>query len=193
MTDSLAARHKHCDMVTRTTDRPLSTSRSELMPDGTDREFRILVHNFLIFAERIQSIRNGLAQVFGLTGVQYTIVTALAHLSGEDGVSVSSVAKHLRVTGSFITMSTAALVDSGLLAKRPDGEDRRKVRLTLTAKGLKLLRKISSVQQPVNDALFEGLSRSDFRLISKSLSELIDSADHAQALLKLLAVNRSAG
>jgi MarR family transcriptional regulator, organic hydroperoxide resistance regulator len=44
-------------------------SRPELLPGGTDRDFRHLVHGLFGFAARHERIRAGHAKVIGLAGI----------------------------------------------------------------------------------------------------------------------------
>src|SRR5258707_4462608 len=68
----------------------LTVSRPALLVDGSDRSFRQLVHDMLAFSARIQEVRGRLGSVIGLSGTQYTVLIAIAHLrlqNEEVGVS----------------------------------------------------------------------------------------------------------
>src|SRR5712671_3626088 len=111
---------------------PLTVSRSELMIDGSDREFRSFVHGMLAFSARLEAVRSGFAAIIGLTGIQYTILISVNHLEQRGGVniqrgevSVGMIAGHLHVSGAFVTIETGKLLKAGLLTKRPDPKDRR--------------------------------------------------------------------
>jgi len=68
---------------------PLTASRPELIPGGSDTELRALVHGLLAFSSRLESIRAGLARCIGLTPIQYTTLISVAHLETAGGVSVN--------------------------------------------------------------------------------------------------------
>src|SRR5690242_18239293 len=89
---------------------PLTVSRPELLPGGTDAEFRVLVHGLLAFSSRLESVRAGLARCIGLTPIQYTILISVAHLETSGGVSVKQLAGHLQLSGAFITIETGKLL-----------------------------------------------------------------------------------
>lgn len=163
-----------------------TVSRRELMPDGTDNEFRAMIHNLLSVAHRMQTNRASHASMLGITGIQYTILTAIAHLQGTDGVAVNAIAQHLHLTPSFITMETAKLVSRDIVQKRTDDLDRRRVKLMLSSQGWQLLDDIVPIQQPVNDLLFDGISTEAFRAFSETIAMIAQNSERAQDLLTFL-------
>ncbi len=62
---------------------PLTVSRPELLVEGSDQQFRQVIHDALGFSSRLQEIRNQLGEVIGLTGPAYSILIAIDHLSSE--------------------------------------------------------------------------------------------------------------
>ncbi len=118
----------------------------------------------LAFSARLQAVRGQLGAVIGLSGTQYTVLIAIAHLSGTDEkIGVNQVAEHLHFSGAFITIEINKLVSNGLVEKETDEEDRRRVILTITPKARALLNELAPVQRPVNDMLFRSMSAAGFR------------------------------
>ena len=161
---------------------PLTITRPELLNDGTDRDFRKLVHNIFAFMARHESIRDGHARQIGLAGVEYTILISIGHLGLDGDVNVKTIADHLRMSGAFVTTVTSKLQTMGLIEKTQDSADRRRISLAITEKGKALLRKLAPYQREINDVEFGPLSREDFQTISRILEALIDSSDKAFAL-----------
>jgi MarR family transcriptional regulator, organic hydroperoxide resistance regulator len=161
---------------------PLTITRPELLNDGTDRDFRKLVHNIFAFMARHESIRDGHARQVGLAGVEYTILISIGHLGLDGDVNVKTIADHLRMSGAFVTTVTSKLQTLGLVEKTQDSADRRRISLAITEKGKALLRKLAPYQREINDVEFGPLSREDFQTISRILEALIDSSDKASAL-----------
>ena len=161
---------------------PLTITRPELLNDGTDRDFRKLVHNIFAFMARHESIRDGHAKQIGLAGVEYTILISIGHLGLDGDVNVKTIADHLHMSGAFITTVTSKLQTLGLVEKTQDSVDRRRISLAITEKGRALLRKLAPYQREINDVEFSPLSRDDFQTISRILEALIDSGDKAFAL-----------
>ncbi len=137
---------------------PLTVSRPELLAGGSDLAFRTFVHDLLALAARIEAVRGGLARLIGLTGIQYTTLISVQHLQEQGRVAVSAVAAHLHLSGAFITIETGKLIRMGLLQKRADREDRRRVSLRVTRKGQELLDALVPIQVQVNDVLFQSLT-----------------------------------
>lgn len=165
---------------------PLTVSRPELLRDGRDRQFRHLVHGLFGFAAHHERIRAGHARVIGLAGIEYTVLIAIAHLSQDGDVNVKSVADHLYLSGAFITSVAGRLVKLGLIDKRMDAGDRRRVTLTVSAKGRAALERLAPIQRRVNDVEFGNLTRDEFELLTAIVDRLIDNGEHAVALQNYL-------
>jgi DNA-binding MarR family transcriptional regulator len=161
---------------------PLTVTRPELLNDGTDRDFRKLVHNIFAFMARHETIRDGHARQIGLAGVEYTILISIGHLGLDGDVNVKTIADHLHMSGAFVTTVTSKLQTLGLIEKTQDSVDRRRISLAITEKGKALLRQLAPYQREINDVEFGPLSREDFQTISRILEALIDSSDKAFAL-----------
>jgi MarR family transcriptional regulator, organic hydroperoxide resistance regulator len=161
---------------------PLTVTRPELLNDGTDRDFRKLVHNIFAFMARHETIRDGHARQIGLAGVEYTILISIGHLGLDGDVNVKTIADHLHMSGAFVTTVTSKLQTLGLVEKTQDSVDRRRISLAITEKGKALLRKLAPYQREINDVEFGPLSREDFQSVSRILEALIDSSDKAFAL-----------
>jgi len=161
---------------------PLTISRPELLVGGSDREFRRLVHSLFGFLARHERIRSGHAKVVGLAGIEYTALISIAHLAIERDVSVKRLADHLHLSGAFITSTVGRLVRLGLVHKRTDPRDRRRVALTVSAKGHALLEKLAPTQRRINDVEFGCLDRGEFQLLIDIVDRLIESGDRAVAL-----------
>jgi MarR family transcriptional regulator, organic hydroperoxide resistance regulator len=161
---------------------PMTVTRPELLNDGTDRDFRKLVHNIFAFMARHETIRDGHARQIGLAGVEYTILISIGHLGLDGDVNVKTIADHLHMSGAFVTTVTSKLQTLGLIEKTQDSVDRRRISLAITEKGKALLRKLAPYQREINDVEFSPLSREDFQTISRILEALIASSDKAFAL-----------
>ncbi|MDB5557515.1 MAG: MarR family transcriptional regulator [Enterovirga sp.] len=167
--------------------RRATVSKPELMPDRTDTKFRVFVHNFLAFTARLNDVRAGFGEQLGLSGTAYSTLISIAHHEAQEGgVGVSRVAEHLHLSGAFVTIEVAKLVKAGLVEKRTNTKDRRRVLLTVTERGRNLLAALAPIQAPVNDALFDCLTREEFEMLADIMERLIPCGDHALSLLALL-------
>ncbi len=161
---------------------PLTVSRPELLNDGTDRDFRKLVHNIFAFMARHEAIRDGHARHIWLAGIEYTVLISIGHLALDGDVNVKTVADHLRMSGAFITTVTSKLQTMGLVEKMQDNVDRRRISLVTTEKGKSLLRKLAPYQREINDVEFASLSKEEFQFLSRIIEDMIESGDEAVAL-----------
>jgi DNA-binding MarR family transcriptional regulator len=161
---------------------PLTVSRPDLLVNGTDREFRRLVHNMFAFMARHEAVRDGHARRIGLAGVEYTVLISIGHLGLDGEVNVKTVADHLHISGAYITTVTSKLQTLGLVDKKPDTVDRRRISLAITEKGKDLLRQLAPYQREINDVEFACLGKDRFQLLSAIMEELIACGDKAVAL-----------
>src|SRR5215469_16582809 len=97
---------------------PLTVSLSDLVSAGSDNEFRSLVHGLLAMGARLEAVRSGFGALIGLSGIQYTILISVGHLEIDSNVSVTRIARHLRLSGAFVTVETGKLIKLGLLTKQ---------------------------------------------------------------------------
>jgi MarR family transcriptional regulator, organic hydroperoxide resistance regulator len=170
---------------------PLTISRAELVVNGSDREFRELVHNLFGFSALHERIRRGHARFIGLAGIEYTVLIAIAHLAAEGDVNVKTVADHLHLSGAFITSTTRRLLQLGLIHKTMDTVDRRRVALTVSGKGRAALEKLAPSQRTVNDVEFGCLSREEFKALNNLMRRMIECGDRAVALQNYLLIGET--
>jgi DNA-binding MarR family transcriptional regulator len=158
---------------------PLTTSRPELLEDGTDQRFRQLVHDLLAFASRLEEVRDRLGELIGLSGPRYTILISVAHLATRQEVSVTALARHLSYSQPFVTAEVNKLVAAGLVDKRASDVDGRSVSLTITPEGLTLLAELAPRQREINDQLFAELSKATFEQLTDLVPRLVSDTDRA--------------
>lgn len=156
-----------------------TVSKQQLLVDGSDAPFRSFIHDFLAFSAMVADIRAGFGEYIGLTGIGYTTLISIAHLQGRQGIGVNAIAEHLHLSGAFITSEVAKLLKAGLIHKRVNMKDKRRVLLTVSAAGKRVLATLLPVQAPVNDALFDTLSHEEFLALAGIMSRLVPCASRA--------------
>ena len=114
---------------------PVTVSRGALLEKGSDRRFRTLVSDLFTIAARMEAVREHLGHRLGISGPQYSLLIAVAHLQGGTGVSVGAVAQAMHVSSAFVASETGKMARVGLLLKRANPQDRRGVLLSLAPGG----------------------------------------------------------
>jgi MarR family transcriptional regulator, organic hydroperoxide resistance regulator len=168
------------------TPRRQTVSKPQLLVEGTDAAFRSFIHDFLAFSALVSDIRSGFGEHLGMTGIGYTTLISIAHLQGRSGVGVNAIAEHLHLSGAFITTEVAKLVRAGLVHKGVNAKDKRRVLLTVTAAGRKMLSDLVVVQGPVNDALFDCLTTGEFTQLRNIMARLVPCGVRALSLQSYL-------
>jgi DNA-binding MarR family transcriptional regulator len=158
---------------------PPTTSRRALLKGGSDHDFRALVHDLLTVSSRMETVRGHLGARMGVSGPQYSVLIAIAHLQGEHGVSVGTLAKALHVSNAFIASETGKLAQRGLLHKRTNPNDRRGILLSIAPAGRIEIGKIGDEIRAINDLFFGVLDAKAFAALSKAVGALVHSSRKA--------------
>ena len=112
----------------------LTVTRPELLVDGSDAEFRTLIHRSMSFSRWISTVRDGFGALIGISGVQYEMMILVSRLQGNEGITVGDLSSAIRLSGAFTTIEAGKLVDKGLLEigrparsspRAPAGDERR--------------------------------------------------------------------
>ena len=164
----------------------LTVSRPELLKEGTDATFRSMLHDLLAFSASLEAVRGRFGAFLGVSGIQYTLVVSIRQLQGKGGVGVKDLAEHLGLSAPFVTTETKKLVRLGIVAKATNPDDLRRVNLTLTDQGRKLLLMLAPMQREINDAIFEPLAAEDMDRLVRMASDLRRSAERAVVLADYL-------
>jgi DNA-binding MarR family transcriptional regulator len=162
---------------------PATVSRPALLVDGSDDQFRGLIHSLIAYGHRLDACRDAFAAIMGVSGVQYEIVMLV---SRGEGLGIGEIAERLHRSGAFITIEANKLVERRILAKASDPSDGRRVLLRTTPKTAELLKRVAPYQQRVNDVLFESLDARRFEQLRKLAADLLASGDRAVSLIDFL-------
>ena len=158
---------------------PPTTSRRALLKGGSDHDFRVLVADLLTISSRMETVRAHLGTRMGVSGPQYSVLIAIAHLQGDGGVSVSALAKALHVSNAFVASETGKLAQRGLLHKRTNPHDRRGILLSIAPAGRVEIGKIGDEIRAINDLFFGALDAKAFAALSKAVGALVHSSRKA--------------
>ena len=154
-------------------------SASTFIDNGGHRRFRVLINDLLTIAARMEIVREHVGRCMGLGGPQYSMLIAIAHLQGERGVRVGTVAQAMHVSSAFIASETGKMARLGLLLKRPNPQDRRGVLLTLTPAGRLKIDRVSAEIRAINNAFFGALDGGSFAALCVAAQALVKGSGKA--------------
>src|SRR5439155_18559594 len=163
---------------------PATVSRAALLVEGSDAEFRGLIHDLIAYGHRLDACRDAVARIVGMSGAQYEILMLVSRATGL--LSVGEVALRLHRSGAFITIEANKLVARCILEKVADPDDGRRVLLRANAKSSELLQRLAPFQRRINDQLFDRLDARRFRQLRQLARDLVESGDRAVAMLEFM-------
>jgi DNA-binding MarR family transcriptional regulator len=100
----------------------------------------------------------------------------LVHIDRQEGALVSSLARHLSLSRSTISAALTRLASFGYVVKeKAPGEDRRQVRMRLTASGVSAVRATSVLEARKLRAVLARLSAADRSVVVDGLGRLAQS------------------
>jgi len=100
-------------------------------------EFRYLIRCFLEFSEKA-------AKQIGLTPRHHQALLAIKGYGGGDPISVGDLAERLRIRHHSAVELVNRLVEKGLVERRPDEADHRRILLQLSARANESLAELSA-------------------------------------------------
>ena len=114
---------------------PLSITRPAFLVEGNDHAFRGLIWSLLVVSARLPRFPEAFGRYLGISGAMYTVLIATAHTQGNAGVGIRALADYMHLPAPHITTTVGKLVETGMLAKRPNPQDGRGVLIRITAAG----------------------------------------------------------
>ena len=108
----------------------------------------------------------------------------LDHLDEVDGTSLFTLANHLGVTASTMSLSIQRLVDAGYVRRERDQKDARRVQIRLTRAGVRIKQQQSVLDPALVEALLERLSPVDRVAALRGLALFAHAAEELRASLK---------
>jgi DNA-binding MarR family transcriptional regulator len=118
-------------------------------------------------------VRESIAEHIGVSGANYTMLMSVLHLQGTAGVSISALSDYLEVSGPYVTGVIGKLSAQGFVRKAANPKDKRGVLVRLTPMGRKRLLQAFEFICNVNDRLFEGVGREEYRAVANFNAKFI--------------------
>lgn len=158
---------------------PATVSHSALLDADGDSGFRETLYLMVTAFGRLQACRDAFGRAADLTGSQFAVLMGAAYTQGEGGVTIRQLAAHVQLAATHVTTEVGRLCRLGLLVKHPNAQDGRSVLVSLTPRGEKRLVEISPLVRAINDLLFAGIDRTQFRELDRLLTRLVTNSDLA--------------
>src|SRR4029077_15632823 len=130
-------------------------------------------------ASRMEIVRAHLGRRMGISGPQYSVLIAIAHLQGETGVRVGTLARAMHVSSAFIASETGKMARLGLLLKRTNPQDGRGVLISLAPAGRLQIERLSAEIRAINDQFFGVLDGASFATLSVAAAALVKGSAKA--------------
>lgn len=134
-----------------------------------DLEHRPAYRFSILAALSTRAMAGLLAERSGLTVSGWR---ALSIIGTHEPLSAGSVAKHSSMDADKVTRAVDRLVARGLVARRADAADRRRVVLTLTAKGRRVYGDIDSRRREIDAEFLSVLTEAERRAFFATLDKL---------------------
>jgi len=103
--------------------------------------------------------------------------TLLLEVGRHDGISQAALADELGVEPPTVTKMVQRLEAAGIVRRRADADDRRRIRVYLTAKGKRLTPRVEAVRSDLGKRASRGLTRADRATLADLLSKLSANLD----------------
>jgi DNA-binding MarR family transcriptional regulator len=103
-------------------------------------EFRYTLRQFMSFSERA-------AKEVGLTPQQHQALLAIRGFPGREQITIRELSQRLQIKHHSTVGLVNRLEAEKLITRSPAKDDRRKVLISLTARGLSILKKLSDIHR----------------------------------------------
>jgi len=134
-----------------------------------DLEHRPAYRFSILAALSTRAMAGMLAERFSITVAGWK---ALSMIGAFGPISSGSVARRSSMDPDKVTRAVDQLVDKGLVARKVDREDRRRVVLTLTARGKRAYGEIDGMRRQVDVQFLSVLSETERRNLFAALDKL---------------------
>ena len=123
----------------------------------------------------LQRVSNRMAREFGMTGPQRLVIRCIGQYPG---LPASQLATILHLDRGTISVALNRLKQRGLIERRVDPSDRRRVTLDLTAAGHEFDRPRAHTIEAAVEHLLRTVSNDELVVTTRTLTALADALEH---------------
>lgn len=134
-------------------------------------------------AERL--LKKSLAETFedyGLNGGEFDVLATLRRSGEPYSLTPTALYRSMMLSSAAMTNRIDRLEERGFVAREPDSDDRRVVRIRLTMQGLELIEGAVAAHVEGEERLLDALSRDERRQLAELLAKLMSSMEIKQKL-----------
>lgn len=135
----------------------------------------------LRLARGIEAAREELLGQFGLSVADFDVMATLRRHALGEGLKAKQLQASVMITSGGMTKRLDRLQSAGLIERHPDPDDRRGVRVALTARGREVIDEALPVLLDAEAAMLEGAisSTRDRDRLASLLRQLLVAGEHA--------------
>jgi DNA-binding MarR family transcriptional regulator len=171
-------------MKSKTYRPPLTISRDDFLVGGSDASFRSSIYTMVQCVSRLLACRDAFGRELDLTPSQFAVLMGVAHVRGEDGVTIRDLAEHVALAPTHVTTEVGRLESLGFLTKRQSDTDRRSVRVSLLPHAEAEIARVAPFIRLVNDTLFRGVDARSLGIAHQVARQLILNSETALAEIR---------
>ncbi len=135
---------------------------------------RFLPYQLAVLANRTsKEFSQSYSEAFGLSIPEWRV---LAHLSQDSHVSVREIHERVEMDKSKVSRAAHQLEMAGLIKKVTDKNDRRLVALSLSAKGRRIMEKITPMAHGYADEILEPLEPHERDVLQSAIEKLLNAS-----------------
>jgi DNA-binding MarR family transcriptional regulator len=129
-----------------------------------------MFYQFAIYSDRYNRLLAGFYE--GAYGLSFSDWRLMAVLGVHPAISASEAGKRTSLAPDKVTRTVDGLVEKGLVLRAPDKKDRRRVVLSLSAKGRRQFQAIDEVRYAIECELLSALDGADVAALEGALREI---------------------
>lgn len=117
----------------------------------------------------LRSMLDARLRAVQMTGIQYTI---LSLVDRHEGISSAELSRRFFVTAQTMNEIINGMVKRGLLSRKEDADNKRILRLKLTARGRKTLKDCDAIADEIEQSAFDWMAGAEQERLRESLRAL---------------------
>jgi len=118
------------------------------------------IHLLRSILQAHHAIMNAFSRQVGIPASRLGMVRMIA-VSHPEGIGVMDIARQLGINPAAVTRTVAELEQQGLVARKAEPGDKRRISLRLTAKGLRLFEQVHTRAHAFESTLAEDIPEAD--------------------------------